>query len=146
MNGVSNTYYRVRNTYATEVTPVRRIQPVENERSNSLIQMSNVSDSISISGAGRQFVNAISKSNEVSATETVNRNINESNVPASVQEIQKGQDVVSLSLDTKPNGTISSTNNQNMSARTQMAISAYKKVMDYVPDTLRSGALLQSLM
>lgn len=146
MNGVSNTYYRVRNTYATEVTPVRRIQPVENERSNSLIQMSNVSDSISISGAGRQFVNAISKSNEVLATETVNRNINESNVPNSVQEIQKGQDVVSLSLDTKPNETVSSTNNQNMSARTQMVISAYKKVMDYVPDTLRSGALLQSLM
>ena len=147
---VTNNYYRVRNSYATTVTPVSKVKPVVNEKSvTNLIATSKVNDSVSISNKGRTYVNGLSEQNQIqvepvsNAYEEVVSSIVEEKSYTSIDDVRAALGIKQVKPVETP--IMKPTSQEPMTLRKRLALSAYQKVMSYAP-TAVSGSYVQGLI
>ncbi|MBR3839806.1 MAG: hypothetical protein IKM20_01555 [Erysipelotrichales bacterium] len=150
---ITNNYYRVRNSYATTVTPVSKVKPVVNEKAvTNLIATSKVNDSVSISNTGRSFINGLSEIQKQMQTEEVATQPQVEDVPSfvspeknytSIEDVRAALGINQVRKIEEP--IAKPVSQEPMTMRKKLALSAYQKAMSYAP-TVMSGALIQSLM
>lgn len=153
MNPVTNSYLNVRTSYASAVTPVRKVQPLNNEKTSSTIVTEHVNDSVSISSVGRSYVNNVNTVNKTAPAEQAVTQINKPKAnPVSFNTNKTTIEDVRQALGLKKARVFNDqelakkASNSKMSVQKQMALSAYSKVMGYSNPIQIGGAVIQSLM